>query len=346
MAIFIWMYILLILNWALSTHLKTKKRKKYAWLSGLLILWLIQALRSTSVGIDLQVYIPQFLDENRRNFLSFEIGYIKLNELIYSISSNENAFLAGVSMLSLLPISLLFKKYSASIFFSYIIFASFIIYHFTFSGLRQALALGIIAISYYFLERKNLIYFIGVIFLASLFHVSSILFLIMYPLCNLIKMTNKKYFIFCIIAILFIIALRPIVSFIIPLIFGEGKYIGYIDRETVPAYNLFIVLFIFFLFTFTVKRPSKNLMNYRMATFCAVFCQSLGFISPVATRIGYYFILFIPLALPQVIQEMKQPKKYKTIITSVIAAFMIFFFFYSNATGYLNVIPYSFFWEK
>lgn len=344
MGIFIAMYIGLLLTWWISSQLPRKNASRFIWVIGFLILWLIQALRYEYIGTDLKFYIPTFINDDWGKY-SVESGYVAMNSLIHKFTNNPNILLAIVSFITLFPISYIFKKYSTNISLSYIIFASFIIYHFTFSGLRQAIAIGIIMYSYIYIDRHKIIPFLVCVVIASLFHVSSIVFVIFYPLCNCIKMSKHKFLFAVILGFVIVLALKPILEVLIPLIFGENKYMGYIEKDTVPAYNMIIIIFAIFLFTFIVNKPSKQLQNYRMAVFCAVMCQTLGLISMSATRIGFYFIPFIALAIPQTLSESKRLTINKSIITTCITAFMIFFFFYANAGGYLEVIPYKFFWE-
>ena len=54
-----------------------------------------------------------------------------------------------------------------------------------FSGLRQAIAMGITALSFNFIKEKKPVQFILLVILASLFHKSAIVFLAMYPIYNI-----------------------------------------------------------------------------------------------------------------------------------------------------------------
>lgn len=344
MGIFIFMYAGLLMTWFISSRLPHKLGVKFAWITGFLILWLIQALRDEYIGTDLKFYVPTFLNGNWSAY-SVESGYVALNTTLRSFTDSTQALLAIVSFITLYPVSYIFKRYSENICLSYIIFASLVVYHFTFSGLRQAIAIGIIVLSYIFINKHKLIPFVACVLIATLFHVSSIVFIIFYPLCNWIKMTDKRYFLFIAIGLGIILVLKPILEAIIPMIFGEDKYMVYIEHEAVAAYNLIIVFFAMFLFTFLVESPSRQLQDFRMAIFCTVMCQSLGLISSTAPRIGYYFIPLIALAIPQTIFEMKKGPTVKMMMTSGITAFMIFFFFYAYSAGYLEVIPYKFYWE-
>lgn len=349
MGIFILMYAVLLLLWGFSSPQNSKTKENTIWILSFLTLWLIQALRDETVGTDLQVYIPAFNDIRSYNGgadISFEGGYTYYNLLISKyISTDHNLFLAITSFFSLFPITLLYKKYSRNQCLAYIIFSAFIIYHFSFSGLRQALALGIVATAAIFAFERRLIPFCLLILLASFFHKSSIISVVIYPIINYIRMTPVRYLWLTVAGVAIIWGLEIIVPFITSFIFGGDAYTGYYSHEVNASYNLFFLLVIFFLFTFLVKKPSRTLDSYRLLLYCCIITQSLGFISVVATRIGYYFFIFLPLILTQTIYELPYSKNSKGLISIGLAAFMIFFFLYSNSGGYLKVVPYKFYWE-
>lgn len=343
MEVFIWMFIALVMLWILEWIVPGRAGRNIVWLCGFLVLWLILALRDIHVGNDLKFYIPTFLHGN--GSARFEFGYQALSDFVRQFTNNGNVFLALTSFISVLPISFLYRHFSKSISLSYIIYAGFILYHFSFSGLRQAIAMGFVAISYFFIVRKQLIPFIAIIFVAASFHSSAIIFVLMYPFCNWINLTNKRYWLLSMIAFGVILAMKPILGYLLPILFEDGKYQHYIEHENMPAFNLFALFILLFLSTFAVKTPSPALRNYRAALFLCALGQSLGFISQAATRITYYFLLFLPLALPQIIYEMKINKGEKAIASAVVITFMILFFYYFNSGGYLRVVPYSFYWE-
>ncbi len=346
MGVFIALYILLFSLWSIKTAGCNNHNKAIVWLLGFLFIYLVLALRADSIGNDLKAYIPLF-DTINSNYLSdvMEQGYILLNSIVHYFTTDHNIFLSIVAFISFFPISLLIKKYSPDIVFSYIIYVSFIIYHFSFSGLRQAAALGIIGISYIFLNKRKVWLFIGSVILAATFHVSAIVFIIAYPLCNWLRMSTGKYIIASVLGIIVILSLSSILAYIVPLVFGGEKYMGYIKHEVIPSYNLLIAVFFIFLFTFLAKKPSEFLRNSRALLFMAVMCQSLGLVSVIGTRIAYYFFIAVCLAIPQTITEWQIGNLTKQITKFSIASAMCAFFFYANSSGYLEVIPYRFFWE-
>jgi len=350
MGVFVLMYIIIFLVWLFSDTFPKKSRNTIICIICCILLWSIQAFRAYSVGTDLVGYIPFFSNSGHRSFDldSAEIGYSYFNVLIYRyISHDPTVFLSFVSAALLIPVSIIFKNYSKIPALSYIILASFVIYIFSFSALRQAIAIGITTLGYLFVERKKLIPFLGLVFLATLFHSSALIFVIVYPLCNWINMTTKKYIIGCCIGGVLLFSLKSILNYIIPLIFADNqeRYMGYYENNVAAAYNLAILIFLFFLSTFLVKNPTKTDLNMRMIIFIGFWCQCLGLISPVAPRIGFYFFAFIGVALANVVAEFSVVRQNRTIASIVISLFMVWFFFSKYTNGYLDVIPYKFIWE-
>lgn len=347
MEIFIWMYFLLFAIWGISAAMPSRLSRKFSCFGSFLVLWLIQALRSIYTGTDLHSYIPFFhrssdMAIGYNDQLHFETGYQIYTQLIsHYVTLDENVFLAITSFFVIAPISYVIYRFSSKPSLSFIIFASFLIYMFSFSGLRQAIALGLTTFSYIYIDKKKLIPFVLIVLLASTFHTSAILFLLAYPLCNYLNFTPRKYLMVGGIAIGCLFALKSIAIWLVELLFSEGKYVHYLEKETAGAYMLLIALLLLFLFTFYGK--GDMLEHLRPLIFVGMIFQSLGLLSSSATRLAYYFYIFIFLALPAVSES--RPKSEQQIFNLGIAAFMVFFFFYTTSEGTMGVVPYHFFWE-
>ena len=350
MDIFVLMYVLLFLIWGISANMKESTGRKFSSSGSFLVLWLIQSLRSTSTGTDLKAYIPFFDSSGSMQIgeiyraTNMEFGYQIYNELIsHFISTNPNVFLAITAFIAIAPIAYIIYKYSRTPSLSFIIFASLIVYLFDFSGLRQAIAIGITALSFSFVVKKKIIPFALLVFLASTIHTSSILFLIAYPICNYFNLTPGKYILISIFTIIAIISLKSIAKYVVNLLFGGGLYSGYLNDDNSGAYMLLIMLLLLFLFTFMNMSKENNL--FRAIIMLGVISQSLGLISSTATRLGYYFYLYFCLALPETIYGETSIKN-KLILKLGVAAFIVFFFFYTTGEGAMGVVPYQFFWEQ
>lgn len=350
MGIFIVMYILLFLLWIFSNSFPQKNRNTIICVICCTLLWIIQAFRGLSIGTDLASYIPFFTSSGYRGYDkdALEIGYYYLNKWIFLyVSKDPSVFLAFVSASLLIPVGLIFKRYSRIPILSFIVFASFVIYIFSFSALRQTIAIGLTTLSYICVEKKKMLPFVGLVLLASLIHSTAIIFIIVYPLCNWINMSEKKYLISCCVGGLILFSLRSVLDFVIPLIFVDKQehYMAYYGDDVGAAYNLAILIFLFFLVTFFVKKPTKTDFNMRIIIFIGFWCQCLGLISPVAPRIGFYFFVFIGVVLANVVAEFSSVPQNRTLASIALSLFMVWFFFSKYSNGYLEVIPYKFIWE-
>lgn len=356
--IVLFLYLGLIHN--TTTHISdpNKIRLRQTWLGGL-GLWLLLALRSWTCGNDLLItddttiigYLPYFinlqsysLSEILFNFEGYETGYNVLNWLIARLSNNPQIFLAVVAGIEISLIGYTLYKQSPNIVFSWIIFACLGLYIFSFSGLRQALGFSITFFAYNFINQKKPVVFILLVLLAYTFHTSAILFLPALFFRNR-YLTNKKaqnllFGTFCIAPFI-----MPIVQYGSVLVYGKEKYAS----DAGGAYGLF-ALFVC-MFFFGIRYTLLQDENYKKRCQCvwmillAILLQSTGFFSAGAmARVAYYYSIFFCLFLPLSLESATKEERRKW--TLLISIMMVIFFMLVNGNGYLNVIPYRFFWEE
>lgn len=350
MAIFIVMFILLGIMMIPSNS----RHKSTIALFCFLLLWIIQALRAPEIGCDpYYTYIPHFMnqgDVDLSNVIQepdrykFETGYHLYTRIIRLITHSSQLFVALTSFIILGLIAIVFRNYSRNIALTFIIFAGLILYHFTFSGLRQSLAFGITFISTIFIFKRNLLAFVGMILLAFTFHRSAIIFLPSYWLYN-VQMSKKIIVISAITIVAFFVLAAPVAEYVRNMIFGEEKYAGYLG-DNVGAFGLtilYILLAVFVLVSSDWKNKQENFLCW-MAIMTLMF-QPLGMVSQAADRIGYYYMIYFTLSIPNAVQGLKIGKSNKYIIDFSLFLFMVFFFWYCNGGGYLDVVPYRFYWE-
>lgn len=319
-----------------------------------ILLWLIQGLRHESIGVDSYTsYRPYFesvesgikaIFDFSDRFANFEIGYVVLNKAFKTfISSDPQLFILFTSFLSIFPVAVIFYKYSCNIVFSFWIFASLQIYHFGFSGIRQAIALGICFYAFHYIIKEKLFLFVILVLLASLFHTSALLFLPAYWTYHKFKLTKLSLLVSLVVVVLATFFIKPIAVEIVSLLFGGEKYISALEVEGTASYDL-LILFIFVL-SFTYISQDETVNKLRPFLLFTIAFQTLGIVSPYATRIGYYYYMFFPIVIPLVIKTTKLFNN-KPLITMLLCLLFALFFFYVNGSGYLDVIPYKFFWEQ
>lgn len=354
MAVFIVLYISLAVVFVVSNLFSdVKKRRIFQSVVCFLLLWLIQGLRHESVGIDsCNVYRPIYdsIDLTYQSVfslpdyaLNFEAGFWIFCNVLKHLGLSTQMFVLAASFVSIAPISYVFHKYSPNIVFSYIIFASFNVYYFGFSGMRQAMAIGIVALSFLCIVDRKPLRFMALIMLACVFHTSAIVFAVAYPIYHYLNLSFAKFLLFLGVFLMGSIVLKQLVIWMVELIFSEGLYESYLNTDVAPSYNLIIILAGLTMSSYLVNlRDFSHLRNILFASICA---QCLGLFSSSASRVAYYYYLFLALLLPLTAHYISN-KAVKTVYVWAVSAFAIFLFFYSNANGYLEVIPYKFFWEE
>ena len=68
----------------------------------------------------------------------------------------------------------------------------------------------------------------------------------------------------------------------------------------------------------------------------------------LAMRMNYYYIIFIPLLLPRIIEYRSRRWNQVAILGRhiMVVFFLVYFFVNASGGGGLNVFPYHFFWER
>ncbi|MUK26516.1 EpsG family protein [Aliivibrio fischeri] len=152
----------------------------------IVILILLSGFRSQGVGIDDGSYneiflsIPSFNYDYTSNFTSLEIGFINLIRTLKLFDFNIHVLFFLCAVLSLCSLSYSVRKMSPLFFLSLLLFYSHDYWYRDVNQIRAAVAYGFLLVSLYFYCNKNVFYFLFFIFLASLFHYSSLFFLLVF----------------------------------------------------------------------------------------------------------------------------------------------------------------------
>lgn len=325
----------------------TNKQNKIMMLGSSISIIVIQALRKISVGNDVSGYILSlkliknidFISGNK--FLNYEIGYSLYSQLFSKLNVSEQVYLFIVAITIIIPISYIWSENSKNFGLSVFIYITLGFFTFSFSGLRQSIALAVTFFSFNYIKEKKLLKFLLCIALAVTFHTSAIVFIAAYPLYYL--KLNRIHF--CIIIPIFLMTF--IFKSKIFLMF-YGLYRGYEGQiELTNAYTMLLVmicaLVLSYIFGSRDKKDS-NFNSYKNYMLVAIFIQIFASQSNIIMRAGYYYYIFITLLIPEVIKNQKD-YKIKIIAVSVLIVALLYFFQVTTGNGYLNVSPYYFYWE-
>ncbi|HHW46609.1 MAG TPA: EpsG family protein [Clostridiales bacterium] len=158
-------YILVIIPGIISLFYyltKSDKTKTITFFLFFSFLWILLSLRSYEVGVDIYTY-KNYFDTIRTipwtelfgNSMLIEIGYVLFNKIIGSFTDNFSVFLSITSFIIIYPIYLLYKKESTDPLLTIALFINMSNFVMIFSGLRQALAISLSIIAFYFAKKKN-----------------------------------------------------------------------------------------------------------------------------------------------------------------------------------------------
>lgn len=328
---------------------KGKRNLFFVFLSFFAII-LLQSLRKWTVGTDVVSYLYFFdrlssgesINDFSSEFTSLEIGFLYFNQFIAFFTSDHQYFLAIVSAIIFIPIGYVIYKNTKNVYLSLMALLTLVIFNFTFSGLRQSIAIAIAFVSYEFIKKRKWFWFIGVVLLASSFHISALVFLPAYPLYFL--KIKKKHFLFILgfIALVFVLKSFLLKFFLINVFdkYDNSELLG-----TTGAYTMFFIMLLIYSFSIFVQRKrefSVALNAYSNYMLVAVLIQIAASESQVAMRAGYYYFIFIALLIPEIMSTFKDKKLIPGyfILTLILC---ITFYFITTSTSSLN--PYLFYWE-
>lgn len=338
----------------LEMNKKSEKNKSIVLF--FLIMFIVLSLRNIKCGIDLANYNYLFKENSRMTFneliqfyyLKGEILYHLLNKIISLITNNFQIFLTIIATICMIPIAILYKKESKNPILTIALFLTVAPFSMFFSGLRQSIAMAIVIIAFKFIKEKKLVPYIITILIASGFHQSAIIMLILYPLYHA-KITKKWLIVVVPLMITIFIFKNQIFSTII--LFSAKYAERYNVITSTGAYSILILLILFdiYCFVFTDKdKETKEFIGLRNFLLCATCIQFFASINNVVMRINYYILLFIPILIPMVYNNSSiRYKKIVRMATTVMCIFFITYFFINAYTSsdILNIYPYIPFWE-
>jgi hypothetical protein len=352
-------FVILLIFPILAQHIGVKgidyqKKNRFALFFFFTFLTVLVMLRHESIGNDTQSYIYYFKKFSQISWSevgngSLEIGFIIYNKLVAMICDAPQFYL-GVSAIAVsLLIYPTYKRLCIDSSLTIVLFCVMSTFVMMFSGVRQMLAIGIGFVAYEFTRKKKLISFIIAVLIAMTVHTSSVMLVFMYPLYHA-KIT-KKWLLVVVPALTLIFAFNgPVFSVMTLIISRFTKYEGGISST--GAYTMLFLFAIFAVFAFVIPdeaRIDEETIGLRNLLLLALVIQMFAPLHTLAMRMGYYYIVFIPLLIPKIIQQRSDRWSQVAVVgRHIMVIFFFAYFFISkiNDSGNLHVFPYHFFWEN
>lgn len=319
-----------------------------------LMLTVLIMFRHESVGNDTRNYISYFksyvnTDWSEISNRTLEVGYGYFNKIVSLISTDSRMFLVISALVVSAMIYPTYKRLCVDSTLTIILFCIMSTFVMMFSGIRQMLAIAIGFIAYEFTRKKKFIPFLLAVALATTMHASAFMIAIMYPAYH-IKITKIRALLLVpSLGVLFIFN-KPIFEFLSVYIEKYTRFEA--DISSTGAYAMLILFVVFTVFAFVIPddaKTDKETLGLRNFLIVALALQIFAPIHMLAMRMNYYFISFIPLLLPKIIENRNREMRHIAIIARhIMVIFFTVYFFYNAYTGEnnLHVFPYHFFWES
>lgn len=274
------------------------------------VLFLLAALRASTIGIDLAGYISDFNTGHYLIEYQTEKGFSLLLDVIKIFNKNQQFFITITSFVIYFLIFLFLRKTSPNIAFSLFIF--FILsnesgYLFTFSGLRQSIALGFILWSFYYFSNKKFLLSSLFYLIAFSFHNSAIFALPIVLIASSIK--NLRFFSIIIIisSVLGFWGVIELSQFSTNISIVDSYIVLYSNYMLESRANIFGLVAVIipntFFALFSIRKNINDL--YSKIFYTGVAGSNLLAIMPNVQRFFFYYVILQILIIPQISNKIK-----------------------------------------
>ena len=348
-------YYLLIFAPVLPLFVRIKSNKEYypnqsSMKLFFILLFFMLALRSIDVGRDLDNYrhiFNSFSEDSWAKIFSNteEMSFAILNKLISVFTSNFQWVMIICAVITIIPIGYIYIHENENSMLTISLFITMSTFIMLFSGIRQSIAIALGMIAYQMTKKKKLIPFLLISLLAFTFHRSAFMLIIMYPVYHA-KIDKKKLLLVIPILGAVIVFNKQIFAFL-------ASWISDWYTTTVSntgAYTMLILFAAFLVFSFLIPDDSlldKEIIGLRNFLILSLFIQMFAPLNYLAMRMNYYYIIFIPLLIPKIVNRSSSRWKRVAVVSQyiMIIFFLSYFFISAPRTNSLDTFPYHFFWE-
>lgn len=353
MTVYIVIYLLIFISSVFLYAKDFDKKKAVRIISAVsfVLLTAMFALRHPSMGVDLGYggdygYLWSFSDiagfSWKEAFVlqvqNYERGYILFNKLISVFSDNQQVFLGVVAFAGLLPIFYTIQKKMTHPDLAIYIFMGLPCFLMFFSGVRQAIAIGICFYAIQYIMDRKLIKFLITVLIATLFHTSAWVFLLAYPIYYIPMTKARRMLSYAIIPIIYVFRYPLFVIFSV--LFKENAV-----PDNNSAFTLFFVFTLVYVFCGLFSDESEQTAGLKNIFFVACCIQALGGVYSTVMRVGYYFMVALVLLLPLLVVKQTN-KRNARIIKRVVTVCFVLFGLYSLYNGsWAQSNPYRWFWR-
>ena len=270
-------------------------------------------------------------------------GYALLQKIFQFVCPYYQLFLLCIAFCFFIPLGSLLKRELSSLkelFLSFCIYQTIFYGFFSITGIRQTVATIATLIGIKYILESKLVKFIVVILLASFIHKSVLIFLPFYFLSKLTKV--KLILLISMISIPIIMPFSRSFAILLSSFSVSSNYMSYAesDYQTSGAVNFLILILLCGILVYLSKRKFPLLISdyVVVAIALAIIFTPLVWVDPSLMRVVQYYSIFMLIALPKAIENLK----YRGINREMI---YLIFIIVLISTIIKNNTSYAFFWQ-
>ena len=343
----------------------TLKRKKLVVQEISIVLSLFSGLRTWWMG-DLIKYYTLYRNCNSENWLQVVSGkWANMGIRVFfrvtgAVGISYDVCIFIVAVFAAVSLGTIIYRYSTSPFVSYLMYIGMGFLIFTYSGLKQTIAMGFLCFAMMCLLENKWKGFIAWTLVGGFFHAPALVFLLAYPFSH--KKIDKRYLLFVAAGFAVVLLFRnQIVAMLSELYHDDSEaYTVSSSRLVGGRFLMMLLILVGGYFLRPVTRKDATYAKVFSIMVLAALFQTFSVYDNVFTRLTDYFFQFIVLFLPMALRpcgelavesaQLESPGYYRRreIYTLAVIAITVYAVYYysdlvSVSTGYLK--DFKFLWE-
>ena len=264
-----------------------------------------------------------------------------------------------IAAFAAISLGILIYRYSTSPYVSYLMYICMGFYFFTFSGLKQTIAMSFLCFAMMALLEDRPIKFIVWTFLGAFFHAPALVFLLAYPFAH--KKIDRWYLMFILAGLAVVFALRnQLVSVLATLYQDDADAYGEASKFIGGRFLMMVAILAGGYYLWPVRRRDATYAKIFTVMVLAALFQTFSVYDNVFTRLTDYFYQFVVVFMPMVLRpcgglgsEIAQSEStwyYRhrdiyTVAVVAISAYAVYYYLGLIDNSYAILKDYYFLWQ-
>ena len=318
------------------------------------LILMIPAILRQETGNDYLRYVEFFHLASIDAYVPTEAGFNWLAKAVYSLCGYENYLLlfAIYAVMTILAMLAVIRQQAENFCFSFFLFMMFGYYFQSFNTMRYYFALSLSLLAMTCLMRRQYAGFVILVLLASLFHKTALITLLLYPVA--VRRWKKRELAAGVVPGLAVLLFHEKAMELLLSLYPSWE--GTVDLAagtSISWVNIAKCLAVLLL-AYYVRADEdpdtfrgRQLVMYRNSAYIGLLLYVFGWFIPEVSRICYYLtftqIFYLPMLLSG-LPETEQGRRQKKLLTILVIAAALVFFALFLRTAYrdtIKILPYK-----